>query len=160
MSQNIRTVSLLGSTQSQPFQSLLARFNLSAAATGVNTNTFTIAALMNGDLTSRLVRLVRVVVRFHPYNQATTSGAHYSTQLQAVDPISSGTSIIPMSMDTPLSSTNVVVLQGTSPFVTSWQPANSTGVVLNIPVWAQAALAAGLFADITTYWLIAQDNLT
>jgi len=151
---------LLGSTNSQVFQSLLARFNLSSAAVGINPNTFTVAALMNGDLTTRQVRLTNVLVRFHPYNQSTTSGAHYSTQLQYVDPLTPSSTLVPISRETPLSSTSVITLRGTCPFQGSWQPANSTAVVLNIPVWAQAALAGGLFADITTYFIISQDNLS
>jgi len=153
-------LSLLGSTRTQPFMSVLSRFNLSTALAGVNNNLFTIAQLINGDLNTRLVRLASIVVRFHPYNQATTSGSHYSAQLQAVDPLSPSTSIMPISAEKPLSSTIVTVLRGTSPFISTWQPAGSTATILNIPVWAQAVLTTGLFADITTMWLVAQDNLT
>ncbi len=153
----MRTV--YGTTQSQPFQSLLSRFNLTTAAAGINNNTFTIAQLMNGDLTTRQVRILRIVARFHPYNQSTTSGAHYSAQLQYVDPLSSSSTFVPISTEKPLSSTNMTTFSGTCPLQSSWQPANSTGIVLNIPVWAQAVLASGLFVDIYTYWVVAGDNL-
>ncbi len=150
---------IYGSTQSQPFQVLLSRFALTASA-GLNDNVFTITQLMNGDLTTRQVRLMRVVVRFHPYNQSTTSGAHYSSQLQYVDPLSSSSTFVPISTEKPLSSTNITTFSGTCPLQSSWLPANSSSLVLNIPIWAESGLASGLFADIYTYWMVAGDNLT
>lgn len=110
-------------------------------------------------MTSRQVRLMRVVVKFHPYNQSTTSGSHYSAQLQFTDPLVPSTTLVPVSTEKPLSPTNTTILTAVMPLQSGWQPANSTGFVLSIPIWAQAGLGSGLYGDIYTYWMVAQDNL-
>jgi hypothetical protein len=148
---------LTGSTKAQRFETLLPRFNISTAAVGVNNNLVTVAQLMGGDLVGRYVKPVSVICRFYPYNQATTSGSHYSTQIQYSD-VNNG-NLIPMSRVQTLSAVDVLILKANFPFIVDWLVSSATTPILNLPVWAEALLAGGQFVDITIQWVVAQDNL-
>lgn len=144
-----------GSTQSFRFTSLLTRYNLSTAAAGINSNLITVAGFIGGDLNLRFVKPVSIMARFHCYNQATTSGSHYSAQLQYSD--FNNANLIPISPDKPLSSTNTVVLRGVFPFIADWISANSATNMVNVSIWAQSVLSTGLYVDFSVVWVVARD---
>jgi len=148
---------LVGTTKAQRFETLLSRFNLSTAAVGVNNNLLTVAQLMGSDLVGRYVKPVSVICRFYPYNQATSSGSHYSTQIQYSD-VNSG-NLIPISRTQTLSAVNALILKANFPLIVDWLVSTSTAPILNLPVWAEALLSTGQFVDITIQWVVAQDNL-
>lgn len=145
----------LGSTSSHPFTSLLSRYLLTTSAGAVSNNFFPINTLLNGDLITRQVRLLRVVAKFHPLGVGT--GINMVAQLQYLDPLTSVSLTVPISTEKPLSLTNMTTLTGVLPLQVQWQTANSTGVVLNIPVWSNTANRP--YVDIYCTWIVAQDNL-
>lgn len=154
---------LQGTTKSQKFNTITSHQTITTSSAGLNTTTFTYNNLAGSDLPSnRLVRLRAVTMRVHPYNQATTSGAHFSVQLAWNDPSTSSVSTppLPITLDKPLSSTNVTNFRARIPLTTSWISATSTVPVLTVNAWAQAALASGVIADIFCVFDVAQDLLS
>jgi hypothetical protein len=147
-----------GSTRSMRFTTLLTRYNLSSAVSGVNSNVLTIAGLIGGDLNGRYLKPVSITARIHPYNQSTSSGSHYSAQLQYAD-VNNG-NLVPISLDKPLSSTVVTTLRGSFPYIVDWSLSSSSTPILNVSVWAQSALATGLFVDLSIVWVVARDQLS
>jgi hypothetical protein len=146
-----------GTMRAIQFEAKYPRALLSVSAAGVNANLFTVTNLIGLDLATRLVKPVSIIVRFHPYNLATSGASHFSAQLEYSD-VNSGI-LVPFSNEVPLSSTNIVTLTANFPIVSDWLISSSTTPILNIPVWAQTLLATGLYADIQMIWAVAQDNL-
>jgi len=150
-------LSLLGTSSTFPFKVYAQNIQLVVNTTGVNTFTYTVANLMAGDLNNRQVRLTHITARFHPCNNSTSTGSHFSAQLIALDPVGSGVSQVPITTIKPLSSTNATVFRGRPPLASMWVLSNTSANILSIAIWAEAVLTSGLFVDIETTWLVCQD---
>ncbi len=153
---NLRRI-MYGTTRAMPFETVLSHHVLSTATAGVNINNLSVTDLIAGDLTGRLVKIVSCRVRLHPYNQATTSTVNYSGQLLYVD--QNTPEAVPLTSVFPLSATNGITLNGVFPLQPTWYPTSSTNLTLQIRIWSETVLTAGIIADITTRWMIAQDEL-
>lgn len=152
-----RNFAVNGSTRAMPFETRLSYHVLSTASAGVNQNPMTIASLLGGDLVGRQVKLLSINVRYYPYNQVTTSSAHYSSQVLYHDNIT-GTNV-PISVIKPLSSTNMVTINAKLPLQTVWAPATSTNTIVDIPMYTNNPYAGGMWADITARWSVARDTI-
>jgi len=133
----------------KPFIQYLGR-QLFTTAVGINTISLSYATLLSELNTVRLVRLLRISVKFYPNDTAQM----FSFQLGFVDPAT--LQLVPLTGIKPLSVVNPSVLSAFIPTF-NWQPAGSSDLAVGIILFS--TVITNVMYDIQTTALVARDFL-